>query len=228
VLECRVWWADLNDVRAARVELLDGVESARRDRYLRAEDRDRFTLGVVLSRVALGAALGLPPQRVPLDRTCPKCGRPHGAPRVEGGPYLSVSHSGDRVAVAMSHGGPVGVDVEASGREPGENLAAHVLSPAEAARHGTLDAAGFLTYWTRKEAVLKATGDGLAVPMPDLTVSAPDEPPRLLAWPDRPALPPRITLHTLSPGPAHTACLALLDQPEILVREYPSTPVRWR
>ena len=38
VLECRVWWADLNDVRAARVELLDGVESARRDRYLRAED----------------------------------------------------------------------------------------------------------------------------------------------------------------------------------------------
>jgi 4'-phosphopantetheinyl transferase len=39
-----------------------------------------------------------------------------------------------------------------------------------------------LAYWTRKEAVLKATGEGLNKPMTDFTLSSPDEPPALVSW----------------------------------------------
>jgi 4'-phosphopantetheinyl transferase len=45
---------------------------------------------------------------------------------------------------------------------------------------------GFLRYWTRKEAVLKATGDGLRVPMDELVVSAPEEAAELRSWRGRP------------------------------------------
>ena len=53
------------------------------------------------------------PGDVPVERTCPDCGRPHGRPRLDlpGAPQLSVSHSGLLVVVA-AHDGPVGVDVQ--------------------------------------------------------------------------------------------------------------------
>jgi 4'-phosphopantetheinyl transferase len=209
--------------------LLDEVEHGRRERYLRTEDRDRFTLGVAVTRLVLGPLLGLPPERVPLNRECPDCGKPHGRPVVAGGPRLSVSHSGDRVAVAFSAAGPVGVDVEAT-RPLDEGIERHVLAPAESAASAALaagasggfDASSLLSYWTRKEAIVKATGDGLRAPMRDITVSAPAEPPRLVAWPSRAELVGRITLHTLDPGPGYFACLALIDQPYAAVREHPA------
>jgi 4'-phosphopantetheinyl transferase len=220
---CDVWWATLSDVRPGHVALLDDVEHARRERYLRTEDRDRFTLGVAVSRLVLGPILGLPPERVPLNRDCPDCGKPHGRPVVAGGPQLSVSHSGDRVAVAFAAAGPVGVDVEAI-RPLDEGIERHVLAPTESAAEasGGFDVGKLLSYWTRKEAIVKATGDGLRAPMRDITVSAPAEPPRLVAWPNRAEVADRITLHTLDPGPGYFACLALIDQPDAAVREHPA------
>jgi 4'-phosphopantetheinyl transferase len=225
---CDVWWATLADVRPGHVALLDDVERARRERYLRTEDRDRFTLGVAVTRLVLGPLLGLPPERVPLSRDCPDCGKPHGRPVVAGGPRLSVSHSGDRVAVAFSAAGPVGVDVEAF-RPLEEGIERHVLAPAESAESaeasggsGGFDAGNLLAYWTRKEAIVKATGDGLRASMRDITVSRPAEPPRLEAWPGRAELVGRISLHALNPGPGYFACLALIDQPDAAVREHPA------
>ncbi|RAY16022.1 4-phosphopantetheinyl transferase [Actinomadura craniellae] len=212
-----VWWASVREAGPAHLALLDEVERARRERYLRDVDRDRFTLGAAVTRLAAGRERGLPPDRVPLTRTCPDCGAPHGRPVIAGGPHISVSHSGDRVAVAVSAHGPVGVDVEAAGRSLAE-VAAQLLGPDERVR----DAADLLTYWTRKEAVLKVTGDGLRVPLTDVRVSGPGEPPRLLDWAGRPGLAGRITLCALDPGPGHAACLALLDQPAAEVVERPA------
>jgi 4'-phosphopantetheinyl transferase len=229
VLKSQVWWAARGDVRPGHVRLLDAVEHGRRDRYLRAEDRDRFTIGVALTRLVLGEALDVPPERVPLDRTCPDCDRPHGAPRLPGGtgPYVSISHSGDRIALAVSTAGPLGVDVEAARGELDREVAGRVLGSAEVADLERLGPArrqsGLLAYWTRKEAVVKATGDGLRVPLTDLHVSAPDEGPRLLAWRGRPGLPGRFRLHALDPGPGYAACLALIDQPDATVEETPAT-----
>jgi 4'-phosphopantetheinyl transferase len=211
---CEVWWATLADVRPEYVALLDPVERGRRARYLRDEDRDRFTLGVAVTRLMLGPLLDIPPDRVPLTRACRACGEPHGPPVVAGGPHLSVSHSGDRVAVAISAGGPVGVDVEATTKRLDESIERHVLSPGE-----SLDGGDLLSYWTRKEAIVKATGDGLRVPMTDITVSPSAASPRLLAWSGRTGLVDRVTLHPLAPGPGYAACLALIDQPGAVVRE---------
>ncbi|MQY06681.1 4'-phosphopantetheinyl transferase family protein [Actinomadura macrotermitis] len=216
-----VWWADPAAATPALIALLNPVERARRDRYQRPQDQDRFTLGVAMSRTALAPLLGVAPERVPLDRTCADCGAPHGAPRVAGGPHLSVSHSGDRVAVALSPHGPLGVDVEAATGRMTADIAGHLLAPGESAAAE----ADLLAYWTRKEALTKATGDGLREPFTNLRVSPPSAPPRLLAWEGRPDLAARFTLHALDPGPGHTACLALLDHPaEVPVQERPFAP----
>jgi 4'-phosphopantetheinyl transferase len=214
---CDVWWATLSDVRPEHVALLNSVEHGRRERYVRTEDRDRFTLGVAMTRLALGPLLGLPPAMVPLTRACRDCGEPHGPPAVAGGPLLSVSHSGDRVAMALSAHGPVGVDVEECSRQLDNAIERHVLAPAESAAP---DDRGIFAYWTRKEALVKATGDGLRAPMTEITVSPPDEPPRLIAWSGRADLVGRITMRALEPGPGYAACLALIDQPGAEVCEH--------
>ncbi|WP_460368450.1 4'-phosphopantetheinyl transferase family protein [Actinocorallia lasiicapitis] len=143
---------------------------------------------------------GLAPEKVVLDRSCEDCGRPHGRPR-HPGVHISVTHSGALAGIAVADV-PVGLDVEQRDR-PMTEVASHVLSPRE--RPGDLH-----VYWTRKEALLKVTGDGLRVPMTDLTLSAPDEPPVLLDWAGRPGLAARIRLYDLDPAPGYAAALALI------------------
>src|SRR6266571_4204656 len=79
--------------------------------------------------------------------------------------------------------------------------------------------AGFASYWVRKEAVVKATGDGLRARLAGLVVSDPMAGPRLLRWDERPDIPGRVTLRTLSPGGGYAACVALLDQRAAAVSE---------
>ena len=148
---------------------------------MRAADRDRFTLGAALLRLALAARLKCDPAAVALDRTCPSCGEPHGRPRLLGPRHweiraqleplspkapravdLSVAHSGEAVAIAISSAGPVGVDVERLREIDYVRLLADVCHRSERAPDA---AAAFLRLWTLKEAVLKAGGEGLATPM---------------------------------------------------------------
>lgn len=165
---CTVWWAaPLPPGKGlGLIDLLDTHERERLWRLRRDLDRARYLAAHALARLVLSAALDRPPAALTFDRTC-RCGRPHGKPRLcGGGPAFSLTHGGDIVGVAV-HEAPVGVDVEQTRSLtdlPG--LAAHVCSPAEIAP----DALSFFRLWTRKEAVLKATGDGLSIPMSDLTL----------------------------------------------------------
>jgi 4'-phosphopantetheinyl transferase len=81
------------------------------------------------------------------------------------GVELSITHSGDLVGVAIADV-PVGIDVERI--DPAldvDVLARMVLTPDEAQELKEYDGLNkiraFTTYWTRKEAVVKATGEGL-------------------------------------------------------------------
>jgi 4'-phosphopantetheinyl transferase len=202
--------------RSSHVDLLNRVERDRRAAYYAAVDRDAFTLGVAITRAVLGVHLGIPPQRVDIDRTCPDCPRPHGQPRLAEAADISfsVTHSGLCVAVAFAAGGTVGIDVERRDRTYEAASTDLVLSESERGTFDRLRPASqrsFLRYWVRKEAVLKATGDGLRVPMTDLTVSAPDEPPRLIRWAGRPELPSRVALADLNCDAAYSASLAMVD-----------------
>ena len=217
--ECRVWWTGESVAAAHHDALLTPAERHRRDRYRQPVDRRRFTVGVALSRLLLAAATGTPPDRLAIVRDCAGCGQPHGRPRLAGGDAavdFNVSHSGDRVVVAITSGARVGVDVEHAGPRGTVTGVERLVLSAEERRdldhRADLDrASAVLRYWTRKEAVVKATGDGLGAGLDRLTMSAPDEAPRLLNWHGRGEICARIAVWDLD-GPAdHPASLAVLQ-----------------
>lgn len=230
--ECRVWWASTELLRPWHRTLLTEADVRRHDALRRAEDRRRFVLSRALERLALAAYLGLSPGAVALDRTCPHCGEPHGKPRLadrEVDLELSVTHAGDRAGLAIAHG-PVGIDVEPlTGNAnalaaAGLALAADEIERLQTAREEEREPA-FLTTWTRKEAVLKATGEGLTVAPTDFTVSPPGEPPAIVSWPAHPELADGFTLMALAPGPGYVASLAVLGNGAVALTERTATPL---
>ena len=186
---CQVWWANPGDVRPEHDTLLGEADLARRARLACPADRQRLTAGAAVTRLVLGTALGTPPAALQIDRTCTFCGAQHGRPRLldAEGLHFSVSHSGQCVAVTVLPGSPVGVDVEEVGRiAPGEvgDLANCALPDREREHLARLPAAqqpwAFTVSWVRREAVLKATGQGLGVPPDALVLTPPSTPPRVL------------------------------------------------
>ncbi|GAA0618336.1 4'-phosphopantetheinyl transferase superfamily protein [Sporichthya brevicatena] len=228
-------WADPVEVPASMRGLLDAGERARHDALLRPADRQRFLAAHALTRLVLGAVLDTDPAALAFVHRCATCGGPHGKPALRQervSPFLdigrtefSVSHAGDRVVVAVAEV-PVGVDVETTGTalDPAE-LAAVVLAPAERRALAELAPgerpAALLRTWVRKEAVLKATGRGLAVPPDRIELTAPGAPPELVAWraddDPGPVAPADVDL-----GPGCVAAVAVLaaTAPEVQVRRW--------
>jgi 4'-phosphopantetheinyl transferase len=219
-----LWWARSQDASPDQIALLDEAERARLAAYRRAADRDRFLVGCALAKTVIAACTGSRPERISFDRTCRRCGQPHGKPAVVGGgPEFSVAHSGALIAVAVA-GDPVGVDVEqldgrarplGDGGDP-EALARLVLAEPERAALAEADpsarARAFLVAWARKEAVTKATGDGLSAPFSQIVVAA-GGPPRVTSWP-YPQAPETVSLLDLDAGPGYVAALAVLGRCE--------------
>jgi 4'-phosphopantetheinyl transferase len=214
---CQVWWASTAALRPEHDALLAAADLARRARLAQADDRRRSATAAAVVRAVLGTALGVDPPDLRIDRTCPECGAAHGKPRLLDAPdlHFSVTHSGSHVVLAVRAGHPVGVDLEEVGRfDPVEleELAAATLAAEERAQLASRPAGerprAFTTWWTRKEAVLKATGQGLLVPLDELVVSAPEEPPRVLRRDGDP-----VWLHDLAAPDHFTGALAGLGPP---------------
>jgi 4'-phosphopantetheinyl transferase len=99
---CALYFSSLALLRGDHLRVLCPSELNRRASFRRDEDRDRFTLGAVLVRAAAGVATGTAPERLVVDRTCDRCGRAHGRPRLlEHALEVSVSHSAGHVLVAV-------------------------------------------------------------------------------------------------------------------------------
>jgi 4'-phosphopantetheinyl transferase len=204
-------------------DLLDDGERGRYDRFLRAEDKARFVTGRFLARTVLAEATGLPPRDIRFTTGCPHCGGTHGKPRLPGSDLdFSLSHSGDRVVLVLTEGAVVGVDVEQESDRDVDRLAEMVLTGAERTVLAAMDdrRRGFHAYWTRKEALLKATGHGLAAPMTAIHVSAPDEPAEVIGWDGEEAVSP-VRLADLAPGPGYAACAAVLTGRPLKIVETP-------
>ncbi|GAA1769267.1 4'-phosphopantetheinyl transferase family protein [Luedemannella helvata] len=219
-----VWWARLGDVPDARAELLTPEERERFDRYVRVEDARRFAAGSAVVRLATSGYVGKSARDIALDRSCPDCGRPHGRVRLpaEYGLEVSVTHSGDWVGVAFARSA-VGLDVERVRPDVDvAGLGRLALAPAERAIVAALPdgdrAAAFTRYWARKEAVLKATGEGLRTAPARVTVTAPGEPPRLLGHAERPELAAALALVDVDPDAEHPAALAVIGAAPGVVR----------
>ena len=213
---CDIWWAEPALVRDWHVDLLNDAERGRRTALRQEDDRTRFTVGAALLRLVAAAHTGRTAAEVVVDRGCAKCERPHGRPRIAGSDvHVSVSHSGERVAVAVTAAGPVGVDVEEIRDVDLDSLVSAVLTLDEA--RSATSASDFYAYWTRKEAVVKATGDGLTVPLPQVLVTPPAAVPELITYAGRTLV---AQVRDLAPGAGYSGALAVLTPQPIEVREW--------
>lgn len=228
--DCRVWWIDPIDAPDWCEELLSEPERARADSYHRVRLRRRFTAATALLKVTVAQLIGCGPFDVKLRRECPDCRRLHGRPEVVGGtPNVSISHSGDRVAVAQCADGPVGVDVEQMNPDVDvDSMLRFLLSAAERqafsevqGRQARLQA--FFNYWTRKESVLKATGDGLRIPMSNVTLASPHRPAQVTGFTDHPELVDTAQIVDLHPGPGYVGAVTVLSARPVRVWELDGT-----
>ncbi|EJR54571.1 phosphopantetheine-protein transferase domain protein [Bacillus cereus VD107] len=215
---CQMWWARISDLQSWHYNLLNDVEREKANSYHHSADRARFIIGCVISRLVLGKILSMSPVQVPIDRMCPVCKLQHGRPQLpEGMPQISVSHSGEWVVVAFTTSAPVGVDVEQMNPNVDVmKMAEGVLTDSEIAQVMKLPneqkIKGFLTYWTRKEAVLKATGEGLLIPPVHITVSAPNDPSKLLIFKDRQELAENTMMEDVRPSVDYMAAIAIFSK----------------
>ncbi|GAA0590154.1 4'-phosphopantetheinyl transferase superfamily protein [Kribbella sandramycini] len=216
--DVEVWWARVEQARPEFLTDLNDVERERYAAYRRDEDKARFLLGVTLVRRVLGARMSLAPAAVVLDRACADCGRPHGKVRAKD-VELSVTHSGDWIGIAVGTA-PVGLDVERIAPEHDlDGVARMSLTPEEhqvfEQYEGAARARAFATYWTRKEAVLKASGEGITG-VQNVVVSGPEEPAAVIRW-DRQA---QLTDLTVDDG--YAAALAVLspEPPALHVHQF--------
>lgn len=153
--EVHVWVARLGTDDDAD---LSTEERERAARLLFEGDRRRFVAAHVFLRRVLAQYLGCTPDAVPI------------APGASGKPQLgsslrfNLAHSDDVAVCALALDREVGIDVErVRPVRDLDALARRVLSKREyAAFRASGDERAFLTAWTRKEAVLKARGEGLA------------------------------------------------------------------
>lgn len=221
MVTCDVWWARPESARAELVSLLDAYERDRHRRFLKSQDRDRYLVSHALARLCLARVTDCPGDKIEFVRECAHCDKPepHGKPRPVGlarGVELSITHSGDWVAVAVCTEAAVGVDVErvrGEGESDLDGLADYVLTEMEKADFARLPTRArrdaFFTYWTRKEALLKATGEGIAGGLNSVTVSGPAEQARVVRW-ATPKAPEAVHLSDVAAGPGYRAALAAL------------------
>ena len=217
--ECEVWTAEVAARRPVHDSLLDEVELARVDAMHRPLDRARFVVGAAVLKCAVAVHAGCPASSVQVDRRCPTCGGQHGRPRVPGTDlHVSVSHSGPLVVVALTDAAPVGVDIE-------YRLTNRLLPAARdvvTASEPIVGPGDLLTYWCRKESVVKATGDGVRVPLREVVVSPADERARLESFRGQPL---SAFVTDLNLGAAYAAALTILSPDEITIRIRPAAPL---
>lgn len=185
---------------------LTADERARYQRLRRQSDRDMFASGRALLREVAGTWMGVPWREVVLRTTCARCGATdHGAPVVEQvagahpAPHVSLTHARGLVMVAAGDFGALGVDCEpldgalVAGFDdvalaPSEQVAlageeARLAGPAIPDGDRSMLREARLRTWVRKEAVLKATGQGLATDPREVVLGRWSDPPQVVAAP---------------------------------------------
>jgi len=216
-------------------------ERARARKFYFSRDRERFIVARGLLRAILGRYLGVEPDQLRFG--CSAHGKPFlvGVQVFRGlrvqesiqtpeplstrtlehlGASLrfNLSHSHGLALYAITHQRELGVDLEFIRPEVVEEpIAERFFAAAEVAvlrgLPASLQPEAFFNCWTRKEAYIKARGEGLTLPLDAFEVSlAPEEPAALLSVDSDPAEASRWSLQALAPGPGYVAAIAVEGQ----------------
>jgi len=213
--EVHVWLVQLGEPAATvadRRVILSEDERARADRFHFEKDRTAYTVARAALRTLLGKYLGLPNAGIQFQYTVH--GKPYLAPAVNSaGISFNISHSYGLALLAFGIGRQVGVDVERIRPDFGTlEIARRFFSAREIesllAQPPEHQAECFFNCWTRKEAYIKAIGEGLSCPLHlfDVTLAI-DEPARLLATRVDSQDASKWSLHNLDVGQGHKAAV---------------------
>jgi 4'-phosphopantetheinyl transferase len=198
--------------------LLSADETARAARFRFEHLQHSFILARGALRILLGRYLNTAP--ADLAFTYGAKGKPAlaGPARLQ----FNASHSADLALFAFTMDCELGVDIEAVRPMPDlEDIARRFFSADETAElmalsPGQRDQAFFLC-WTRKEAYIKATGEGLSAPLDAFCVTLrPGDPARMVHLECDPIAAQAWTLHDLALDPRFAAALAYRDSPRSL------------
>jgi 4'-phosphopantetheinyl transferase len=213
--EVHVWSVALGSGGPPEWNVLSTDEQVRAERYAFADDRDRFVAARGALREILASYVGCTPEGIAFRYGA------RGKPALAGdvgrarGLRFNLTHSHALAMIAVTREGEVGIDVEhVRAVADAEAIVRREFSRAEQQEFSTVPpgdrARAFLNAWVRKEAVLKATGEGLARPLSDVEVTlSPVNAPRLLALAADPTASSRWSLVAASPASDYVAALAV-------------------
>lgn len=202
----RIDWQRQQALREHALGLTAPDEHAHAARFLRPQDALRHLLGrALLRRVASHYGGPQPLRALAVDA--------FGRPRFEGAAFdCNLTHSGDEVWVALAFGRRVGIDIEALDAVADLEVVLPGLHPQEAAAIAASPAAttAALRCWCRKEAVAKATGLGLSLPLQDYAVDCSAVPAGWLRVPPPGSTPSDWTTIDLPAPAGYAGALAVL------------------
>jgi 4'-phosphopantetheinyl transferase len=209
--------------RARLQRLLDGDEAARAARFHDDRHSMHFTVAHGLLREIVGAYAGTAPERLVFGAGAR--GKPQLVHDAAAALEFNLSHAQHLGLIGVTRGVAIGVDIEVM-RPMADmaEIAQRNFAPAEFHEWRQLPAAermaGFFACWTRKEAVIKATGDGLSMPLHRFVVSVnPSRPARLVAIDGSIAAAAHWTLLSYRPARGVFAAVAVC-RPQAVCRRY--------
>lgn len=174
--QVHVWRIMLSDTATDWEELLSAEERQRADRFVFEQDRHTYRTTRSVLRLLLGQYLDTAPAS--LNFVYNRFGKPELAesprrPRLR----FNVAHSHGFAVLAFGETADLGIDVEHHRCEDLEGIAQSVLAPSEydwvLAAPPSARLTAFLRLWTHKEAIVKALGYGLSIPLTGIEIATP-------------------------------------------------------
>lgn len=215
--EIHIWSVDVNcppeELEEMR-ELLAATEKERADRFHFEKHRRRHIVRTAVLRRLLSGYAGQPPSSIQFAYG------PKGKPSLASGSadprlHFNMSHSEELAVYAFTLAGPIGVDVEYLKAMPdAAGIAERFFSAREFRELLQLAESqieeGFFNCWTRKEAYIKATGDGLSKPLDQFDVTLiPGQPARMLLLDGDAQEAARWSYHHFQPAPQYIGAAAI-------------------
>lgn len=205
------------DILASFAATLSPDEMARANRFKFEKHRNRFVAGRGALRGILAPYIRAAAPELSFSYST------NGKPELSGesakaGLHFNLAHSEDLALVAVTRIGVVGVDVEeVRPIKEVDALVARFFSQRENEAFQKVPEAqkpaAFFNLWTRKEALLKATGEGITKSLNLVEVSfLPGEPARLLAIAGNVAQAEQWSLRELLPAVGFTGAVAIQAQ----------------